>query len=359
MENIEKQHLEYFKVENFKGLESLELNDIKQFNIILGDNNVGKTSVLEALLFDNRPFIYLSNQFEIFASKGNIKNYDPKINYFNFFNGPQGNKINYSFQFNDSNIENIDVSEIDSNTLELSQISKFLVDTFVSPTEFPKKVLQFKQGEENSIISFDFNLHRSKFEENYLPYIKSGLVYQNDLVDFFSKNINTNPKLKKEFIENLAILSDDIYDITIDTTTIPENQILVVLFNDEKKPLPLFMMGDGTIRLVRLILEIIICKNRRLMIDEIDNGMHFSRMKKVWEVLLKVADKNNTQLFITTHDSECLRAFKEVLETEELTHLQDDVASYTLKKNEHEIKAVLFNFQEFENAIDFSLNIRG
>ncbi len=360
MEKIEKQHLEYFKVENFKGLESLELNDIKQFNIILGDNNVGKTSVLEALLFDTIPYIYLTNQFSVLAAKGDLNKYDPKVNYFDFFCGSINSKINYNFQFNNSKLENLNITEVASNSLEVHQVSDFLVDTLVSKDEFPEKLLQHNHAGKINFVLPDFRRHRNKFEGNYFPYIKSGLVYQNDLVNFFSKNINTNPKLKKEFLENLAILSDDIYDITIDTTTIPENQILVVLFNDEKKPLPLFMMGDGTIRLVRLILEIIICKNRRLMIDEIDNGMHFSRMKKVWEVLLKVADKNNTQLFITTHDSECLRAFKEVLETEELSKLQDKTASYTLFRNKNNIvDSVKYDFNQFEHAIDYSLNVRG
>ena len=50
---METKHLSYFKVENFKRFDSLEVNDIGQFNLIVGDNNVGKTSLLEALLFDD------------------------------------------------------------------------------------------------------------------------------------------------------------------------------------------------------------------------------------------------------------------------------------------------------------------
>ena len=49
---MENSHLTYFKVENFKKFDSLEVNDIGQFNLIVGDNNVGKTCLLEALLFD-------------------------------------------------------------------------------------------------------------------------------------------------------------------------------------------------------------------------------------------------------------------------------------------------------------------
>ena len=49
---MENNHFSYFKIENFKKFDSLEVSDIGQFNLIVGDNNVGKTCLLEALLFD-------------------------------------------------------------------------------------------------------------------------------------------------------------------------------------------------------------------------------------------------------------------------------------------------------------------
>jgi AAA15 family ATPase/GTPase len=55
------KHLTYFKVENFKRFESFEMKDLGQFNLIVGDNNVGKTSVLEALLVDEREVVFLNN----------------------------------------------------------------------------------------------------------------------------------------------------------------------------------------------------------------------------------------------------------------------------------------------------------
>ena len=58
---MENNHLTYFKVENFKKFDSLEVNDIGQFNLIVGDNNVGKTCLLEALLFDEDEKQLISN----------------------------------------------------------------------------------------------------------------------------------------------------------------------------------------------------------------------------------------------------------------------------------------------------------
>lgn len=360
MENDSSKHLEYFKVENFKGLESLELKDIKQFNLILGDNNVGKTSVLEALLFDELPFRLLKNLLNVFFAKSNVTNYYTDLNYLDFYfnKSSQNQSINYLFKLYGKEIQEINIKLVENYTIQQEEVDNLTSNTLVELNQLPRNIVQFRTFGESKNFTMDFTLHRNKDLVKYFPFVKTGLIYSNDIVDFYSRTVSNNIILKKEFIENLHIISDEIYDLTIDTTTIPDNPILVVLFNNGQS-IPLFMMGDGTIRLVRLILEIILCKGQRLMIDEIDNGMHFSRMKEVWRVLLKVANKNNTQLFITTHDAECLKTFKEVLETEELSHLQNDVASYTLKKNENETKAVQFNFKEFENAIDYSLNLRG
>ncbi len=83
-------------------------------------------------------------------------------------------------------------------------------------------------------------------------------------------------------------------------------------------------------------------------------------MKDVWRVIILVAKKNNTQLFLTTHDAECLKMFKEVLEEEEMIDFQKDVASYTLVRDvENKVVPIRYTFEQFEHSIDYSLNIRG
>ncbi|MBL7827699.1 MAG: AAA family ATPase, partial [Saprospiraceae bacterium] len=46
---MKNEHLTSFRVENFKKFDALELTDIGQFNLFVGDNNVGKTSLLESI----------------------------------------------------------------------------------------------------------------------------------------------------------------------------------------------------------------------------------------------------------------------------------------------------------------------
>lgn len=364
--NEQSQHLEYFKVENFKGLESLELKEIQQFNLILGDNNIGKTSVLEALLFDEMPYDFLMRLKSIYFSKvdkntlsATVKN---EVNYLNHFinSNNKWNSINYTYRFTPKQTNYISLGIKKVSVVTDENLNDLTRNTFATLNDLPKDIVRIESNNKESFFTFDLSLHKTKSEIPYHPFVRSKEVYSSDLVYYFSMNINNSVSKKLEFVSDLHVLSDEIADLTIDTTTIPNNPILLVLFKDEREPLPLYMFGDGTIRLVRLILEIIASQGKRLMIDEIDNGLHFSRLKKVWEVVIKVAAKYNTQLFVTTHDAECLRAFKEVLESEELSHLQEKVASYTLFRNkENKVDSVKYNFKEFEHAIEYSLNVRG
>ena len=56
-------------------------------------------------------------------------------------------------------------------------------------------------------------------------------------------------------------------------------------------------------------------QNERLMIDEIDAGIHYSRMEEMWRAVLLASDENQVQLFTTTHSKECLDALRNVLES--------------------------------------------
>ena len=63
---MDSNHLTYFKIENFKRFDSFEISNIGQFNLLVGDNNVGKTSVLEALLFDEEIYEWVVKLYNSF-----------------------------------------------------------------------------------------------------------------------------------------------------------------------------------------------------------------------------------------------------------------------------------------------------
>jgi AAA15 family ATPase/GTPase len=98
----------------------------------------------------------------------------------------------------------------------------------------------------------------------------------------------------------------------------------------------------------------------RLMIDEIDTGIHYSRFREFWKVILKSAHQNHVQLFMTTHNEECIKYFKEVLE-DEVPDLQKEARSIVLveKPTTKQVTSITYSFEEFEHALNVGNEIRG
>lgn len=74
------------------------------------------------------------------------------------------------------------------------------------------------------------------------------------------------------------------------------------------RALPLHLLGDGARRVVSLALAATSVRGGLLLIDEVENGVHWSAMGEVWRGLLTIARAFDLQVFATTHSAECIRA---------------------------------------------------
>ena len=71
-------------------------------------------------------------------------------------------------------------------------------------------------------------------------------------------------------------------------------------------------MGDGMLRVLQLALKLFAAKGGFLLIDEFENGLHYSVQEKVWGLLFEVAERHNIQIFATTHSWDCIESFTKV-----------------------------------------------
>ena len=71
---------------------------------------------------------------------------------------------------------------------------------------------------------------------------------------------------------------------------------------------PLASMGDGIRRLLALSLSAIASGGGYLLVDEVDTGLHYSIMSRMWEILIETAVRLGTQVFATTHSQDCINS---------------------------------------------------
>jgi AAA15 family ATPase/GTPase len=189
-----------------------------------------------------------------------------------------------------------------------------------------------------------------------IPFVPFGPLYENELTKQYSKHIQRFIDKKGQLTESLRKMIPDIkyIDIDIDFSSYP---ILMVAENGKNSLSPLASYGDGTIKLFRILLSLFATNHYydRLMIDELDAGIHYSRISDFLKSLLLVSTDQKKQIFATTHSKECIEGFTKALEE---TGMQNEGRIIRLAETKQGIKAFTMEFDEFENALLAESEIR-
>jgi AAA15 family ATPase/GTPase len=130
------------------------------------------------------------------------------------------------------------------------------------------------------------------------------------------------------------------------------------LQREGENPMPISLFGDAINRIVDYILKIISYPNAVLIVDEIENGIHYTKHTELWEILFKLAIEFNVQIFSTSHSLEMIRAFAKVADSPEFL---EKAAYFEMTKSQktglikgikHDIKTLLFE-------LDRNMAVRG
>jgi len=87
---------------------------------------------------------------------------------------------------------------------------------------------------------------------------------------------------------------------------------LLVLFKGAERPVPIGSLGDGMWRMFCIAVALIRSRAGTLLIDEIDSGLHHSVMENMWWLVLQTAERHDTQVFATTHSSDCVSSLASI-----------------------------------------------
>ena len=69
-------------------------------------------------------------------------------------------------------------------------------------------------------------------------------------------------------------------------------------------------LGDGVRRYFGITLATVTSQGQTLVIDEFENGLHYSLHEPLWSNLFKLAATSNIQIFATTHSNDTVSAFE-------------------------------------------------
>lgn len=117
--------------------------------------------------------------------------------------------------------------------------------------------------------------------------------------------------LSEEVISGLSRIDESIVAIQFVESDSEKSRIPYVRTRTSREPLPLKSMGDGITRLFHILIALVTARDGILLIDEFENGLHWSVQADVWKTIFRVASRLNVQVFATTHSRDCIRGFGE------------------------------------------------
>jgi ABC-type multidrug transport system ATPase subunit len=118
-------------------------------------------------------------------------------------------------------------------------------------------------------------------------------------------------------------------------------------------PVPLRSFGDGLNRLFGIVLSMVNAKDGVFLIDEVENGMHYSIQLDLWRLLFRISQNLNIQVFATSHSWDSVEAFQKAA----AEHPSDGVL-VRLSRKGGEIIPTLFQEQELAIATRDRIEVR-
>lgn len=341
------------KIENFKCFKHLELNGCKKINVILGDNGVGKTALLEAIFFALCSGPNLTVRLRQQRALPNITQGTPDA----LEQALYGDLFRNFDMDQPTSVQLLGTGE-EARQLEISK--GLPIETVPLSGQLAEGSLNFvwtnSEGEKftyRPVVS-DKGLQFGGAKEtlpNFFFFAAQSPISAEENAQRFSEL--RKKKQHKQLIEALKTQFPWINDVTLDASG--GSTGLSVSVGKDELLVPLGAMSGAVNRIVGVLLAIASRQKSVVLVDEIDNGIFHERHGSIAKMLLDFAERFESQLFISTHSAEWMSAFMEAGR-----QILDDIAVWRLYRSESGDSEILrFDGAKILSAIENGAEVRG
>ena len=359
-----------FTIKNFRLFDDITIEPLARVNLIAGDNNVGKTALLEALwihansanprraaAISNQRGLPISRQPELLADWFPRYQTDLTAQFKAQGNWGDGCRLlkvhrrerEYQEHIYATEQSETDFDEIASNALENDHEVVFGYENENGEQAFSNIWSVGSRAASQS--TYGVGLKKDQ---------KSGS--RNSIRCEFVRLFNRERHLRFSEIARHGYLSDA---EEIIRQIEPKLQLLTLIANDRGAPvvygkvgngefLPMTLLGDGTNRLLDMVLGFLPARHGIILIDEIENGIHHDRLEQVWKNIEQLSKKFNVQVFATTHSYECIVAAHNTFTAVE----SDELHLHRLYRKNEQVKSVTYTKKMLNTNIEYFWELR-
>ena len=364
--------LEKLYIDSFRGIKDLYLERLSPINLIVGNNNSGKTSVLEAIEFLRFYNAGLINVLQIarqrdyqFAMEYSNSIYENVMCMF-----PQNLPVKiielsgtyngeaFSYKFHGENKRMFynpeeDINGISKKRIRSASQGEMEVDGFEGGI-----LVNLGKEYNQSPVKFHRNIKMADYsytESKSLPirYVGAFAHLRGDIISEIVRN---------EEYKNICVMMLKLFDKGItDILTLPSDtgsHMVSYIKHDRLGNMPLSTYGDGIKRALVLANEIAKARGGVLLIDEIETSIHKQYYDDIFRFVTKACMQYDVQLFITTHS---LEAVDGILETQDYkgNNTEDRINVITLRKDgEKTLSRSMKGFDVYREREEFGLEVR-
>lgn len=351
------QMIKTLKIQNFRGFDDLQLTDLKRFNVIVGPNGSGKTSLLEAIFLALGASPELHLILRQWRGLGERVRITPDLASHHelwsdiFYGFDEKNRPAIAF-FGTEDITRtlrIFYSPATDVVIPLSDNTK--ETRRVSPITFQwKKGAKLLHTASATIVGTEIKITGG-----------GGTAIPGQ---FFNNASSGNLIQAAEQFSDLRIARKTQPIIDVVTRMYPFiKNIEVVTYNGVgmlhadiphlPKLVPLGLVSSGIAKIVSVLIAIAKFEKGVILVDEIENGFYYEKMGDVWKYLVEFAEVNKAQIFASTHSLEALKSL--------LPALKEHESKFCLlraRRDEDKIHIRQVEGKYFEAALEGGMEVR-
>jgi len=350
----------------YRAFERFEIDDLARVNLLVGKNGCGKTSILEAIqILETQGFV--GTLREIAYQRGETAMREQRDRHksdfliSHFFHG-RAFGFGAFFEIEGDSKVRAEVVSDESINYEgrplglAASLDNIPSDSSLNVLDISGK--QYPVFDDGALLlERPFNLRRHLAAgQRHRPVefvsadsLKIGLMHAiwNDiLVDSKEEEVIRAMRILDPSIDGVYFLSD--YDSR------RNHGAILVSFNDGRGRVPLGSTGEGMRRLLALALALTQAKGGVLLVDEIDTGLHYSVLGRMWLLIAEAARKLDIQVFATTHSLDCVKGLAWLCENH--PELRGEVALHKIDESlDH---SVAFDAEQIAIADEQGIEVR-